>query len=457
MTLRDLEPTRFVRRHIGPDDAEQAAMLATLGLSSLDELARATVPAGIRDDGPLAIPDAADEAAVADELAALAARNTVLVSLLGTGYADTVTPPVIQRNVLENPAWYTAYTPYQPEIAQGRLEALLNFQTMVADLTGMGLANASLLDESTAAAEAMALCHRVNQQAGTTFVVDPGAHPQTIGVVQTRAAALGLDVHVARPRRRPARRRVRGVAPRAGHHRPGPRPARDDRRAARPRGARRRRGRPPRLHAARPAGGAGRRRRRRLGAALRGATRLRGTPRRVPRHPRRVPAQRPRPARRRVRRHRRPPRAPPRPPDPRAAHPPRARHQQHLHRAGAPRGHRRALRRVPRSRGARPDRGARPPARRRARRRAARRHGRRAPRRRLRHGRRPGAGPRRRGRGGRPGRRRQPAGRRPRHGGHRARRDDHTDDRRDRLAGLRLRRDRRRARRTRRRPRCRRR
>jgi len=199
MTLRDLELTRFVDRHVGPDADEQTAMLATLGLSSLDELARATVPPAIRADDPLELPAAATEAAVLAELRALASRNTVLVSLLGTGYSNTVTPPVIQRNVLENPAWYTAYTPYQPEISQGRLEALLNFQTMVADLTGMDLANASLLDESTAVAEAMALCHRINGAAGTTFVVDPDAHPQTVAVVRTRAEALGLDVLVADP------------------------------------------------------------------------------------------------------------------------------------------------------------------------------------------------------------------------------------------------------------------
>ncbi|HEV2309926.1 MAG TPA: glycine dehydrogenase (aminomethyl-transferring), partial [Acidimicrobiia bacterium] len=199
MTLRDLEPTRFVERHVGPNADEQAAMLATLGLGSLDELARAVVPASIRTEEPLEIPEAADEAAVAAELRRLADHNEVFVSLLGTGYADTITPPVIQRNVLENPAWYMAYTPYQPEISQGRLEALLNFQTMVADLTAMDLANASLLDESTAAAEAMALCHRVNGKQGATFVVDPGCHPQTIAIVQTRAAALGLDVKVADP------------------------------------------------------------------------------------------------------------------------------------------------------------------------------------------------------------------------------------------------------------------
>ncbi len=199
MTLRDLEPTRFVDRHVGPDADEQQAMLAELGLGSLDDLAAATVPSSISSTEPLNLPPAVDEADVQDELRAIASRNQVLVSLIGTGYADTITPPVIQRNVLENPAWYTAYTPYQPEISQGRLEALLNFQTMVADLTGMELANASLLDESTAAAEAMALCHRVQRDPGPRFLVEPDCHPQTVAVVRTRAEALGLDVVVAEP------------------------------------------------------------------------------------------------------------------------------------------------------------------------------------------------------------------------------------------------------------------
>jgi len=196
MTLRDLE-AHFTDRHIGPDADEQAAMLAALGLGSLDELADRAVPASIRDRDALDLPPAGDETEVLEELRGLAARNAVLVSLLGGGYSDTITPPVILRNVLENPAWYTAYTPYQPEISQGRLEALLNFQTMVSDLTGMELANASLLDESTAAAEAMTLCHRVHPKAGNTFAVDVDCHPQTIAVVRTRAEALGLDVLVA--------------------------------------------------------------------------------------------------------------------------------------------------------------------------------------------------------------------------------------------------------------------
>ncbi len=198
--LRDLEePDRFVTRHVGPTPAEQSTMLDALGLASLDELIDRAVPDSIRRREPLALEGPVDEAEALARLRTLAQRNQVLTSLIGMGYSGTVTPPVILRNVLENPAWYTAYTPYQPEISQGRLEALLNFQTMVADLTGMELANASLLDEATAAAEAMAMCHRLNGKTGTTFVVDAGCHPQTIDVVRTRAAPIGVDVVVGDP------------------------------------------------------------------------------------------------------------------------------------------------------------------------------------------------------------------------------------------------------------------
>jgi glycine dehydrogenase len=199
-SLADLEDRElFARRHIGPDADEQATMLAALGLASLDELIDRVVPTSIRWDKPLDLPAPLTELETIERLRALARRNTVATSLIGMGYAATITPPVIARNVLENPAWYTAYTPYQPEISQGRLEALLNFQTMVSDLTGMELANASLLDEATAAAEAMALCHRLNPKAGSLFFVDHDCHPQSIAVVQTRAAALGLDVVVGDP------------------------------------------------------------------------------------------------------------------------------------------------------------------------------------------------------------------------------------------------------------------
>jgi glycine dehydrogenase len=197
-SLHDLEQTdRFVGRHVGPDPDEQGRMLAALGLASLDELIDRAVPDSIRRREPLDLAAPRSEVEALRRLRALADRNQVFTSLIGMGYSDTVTPPVILRNVLESPAWYTAYTPYQPEISQGRLEALLNFQTMVSDLTGMELANASLLDGATAAAEAMAMCQRLNGKAGSTFVVDANCHPQTIDVVRTRAEPIGIEVVVA--------------------------------------------------------------------------------------------------------------------------------------------------------------------------------------------------------------------------------------------------------------------
>jgi glycine dehydrogenase len=184
----------FADRHIGVSPvADQQRMLETIGYTSIEDLLADAVPASIREKLSLALPPAASEAAVAAELRALAGRNQVLTSMIGLGYYDTITPPVIRRNVLENPAWYTAYTPYQPEISQGRLEALLNFQTMVEDLTGLPVAGASMLDESTAAAEAMALAHRAVKK-GDTFLVDVDAFPQTLDVVRTRAVPLGLKV-----------------------------------------------------------------------------------------------------------------------------------------------------------------------------------------------------------------------------------------------------------------------
>ncbi len=187
----------FDARHIGPDGDAIAKMLAVVGYASLDDLVQEAVPESIRDLSPLALPGAADEATVAAELQGLAARNHVLTSMIGLGYHATRTPPVIRRQVLENPAWYTAYTPYQPEISQGRLEALLNFQTMVTDLTGLATAGASLLDEASAAAEAMALARR-HSGAGerAAFVVDRNTHPQTLAVLQTRAAPLGISLHL---------------------------------------------------------------------------------------------------------------------------------------------------------------------------------------------------------------------------------------------------------------------
>jgi glycine dehydrogenase len=190
--------TAFADRHIGPDESEQRALLGELGYESLDALIAAALPSAIRDDEGLVL-DVCSETDALERVRELAARNDVFTSLIGCGYHDTITPPVILRNVLESPAWYTAYTPYQPEISQGRLEALLNFQTMVADLTGMELANASLLDEATAAAEAMTMLHRLNGKAGDVFLIDVDAHPQTIDVVKTRAEPLGIHVVVADP------------------------------------------------------------------------------------------------------------------------------------------------------------------------------------------------------------------------------------------------------------------
>ncbi len=189
----------FADRHIGPSAADVAHMLAALGLASLDELLDQAVPASIRDDKPLELEDAVSEPEALVRLRALAERNEVVTSLIGAGYYGTHTPGVILRNVLESPAWYTAYTPYQPEISQGRLEALLNFQTMVCDLTGMEITNASMLDEGTAAAEAMTLARRSTRHEGNVFFVDGECHPQTIAVVATRAEPLGLEVVVGDP------------------------------------------------------------------------------------------------------------------------------------------------------------------------------------------------------------------------------------------------------------------
>src|SRR6266540_3462229 len=186
----------FAERHIGPSADEQAKMLAVVGYGSLEELVADAIPDTIKAFDPLDLPAAATEAEVLAELRGLAARNRLLTSMIGLGYSDTITPPVIRRQVVENPGWYTSYTPYQPEISQGRLEALLNFQTMVSDLTGLDIANASLLDESTAAAEAMALCHRAAHKDGA-FVIDADCHPQTIEVVRARAQPLGVEVLVA--------------------------------------------------------------------------------------------------------------------------------------------------------------------------------------------------------------------------------------------------------------------
>jgi glycine dehydrogenase len=189
----------FIGRHVGPDDVETHPMLRALGLDSLDHLIQKVIPASILSPSPLSLPDGRSEAEALAQLRKIAGKNQVFRSFIGTGYYDCYTPAVVQRNVLENPAWYTAYTPYQPEISQGRLEALLNFQTMVTDLTGMEIANASLLDEATAAAEAMTFCQRLSKSPSKTFFVSRDCHPQTIEVVHTRAEPLGFEVVVGNP------------------------------------------------------------------------------------------------------------------------------------------------------------------------------------------------------------------------------------------------------------------
>jgi glycine dehydrogenase len=183
----------FEHRHIGPSDAERREMLEAIGVSSLDELIEQTVPRSIRFSSPLGIGAGRGEFELIEELRAIAGKNRILRSCIGMGYSDTITPPVIQRNILENPGWYTQYTPYQAEIAQGRLEALLNFQTMVSDLTALPLANASLLDEATAAAEALVMCWRIDEGKRAAFFVADDCHPQTIAVVASRARALGVE------------------------------------------------------------------------------------------------------------------------------------------------------------------------------------------------------------------------------------------------------------------------
>jgi glycine dehydrogenase len=188
----------FVRRHIGPSIEDRRQMLDELGCATLDEFVDQAVPASIRQGQPLQVGDAASEQAVLARLRTIAAQNKIYRTFIGMGYHDCVTPPVIQRNILENPGWYTQYTPYQPEISQGRLEALLNFQTMVCDLTALEIANASLLDEGTAAAEAMHMSYGLSRNEANLFFVSETCHPQTIAVVQTRARALGIEVAVGK-------------------------------------------------------------------------------------------------------------------------------------------------------------------------------------------------------------------------------------------------------------------
>src|SRR5512144_1864951 len=189
------EPYDFAnRRHIGPSPEEMTEMLRVVGVKSLDQLLSETVPEAIRQKVPLDFGRPLSERGVLDWMRTTANKNRMLTSLIGQGYHGTIMPPAIQRNILENPAWYTAYTPYQAEISQGRMEALINFQTMCADLTGMEIANASLLDEATAAAEAMTLAKRSCKSKSNVFFVSSGVHPQTLEVVRTRAEPLGIEL-----------------------------------------------------------------------------------------------------------------------------------------------------------------------------------------------------------------------------------------------------------------------
>ena len=337
-------------------------MLETVGYESLDALMDAAVPASIRAEIPADFPESRTERDVLTELADLAGRNRVARSMIGLGYHDTITPPVIQRNILENPGWYTAYTPYQPEISQGRLEALLNFQTMVMDLTGLSCANASLLDEATAAAEAMHMSHGIAKNRSDRFFVSDACLPQTIAVVRTRAEAIGIEVEVGDHRAGLPEGPFFGVLlqyPETGGGVP-------DYRSIVERGARagRRghgRGGPAQPRAADAARRVRRRHRGRQHAALRRASRLWRAACRLLRHPREVSPRHAGPDRGRVYRQPRAPGAPPRAADPRAAHQAREGDQQHLHGAGPARRDRRHVCGLSRAGRAHADRAAHPP------------------------------------------------------------------------------------------------
>ena len=198
MNLFEHQRTEFQRRHIGPNAADTQQMLETIGMGSMEELISKTVPDSIRIKKPLNVPAAMGEFEYLQHLQGIAAKNQLFKNYIGQGYYDTITPSVILRNIFENPGWYTQYTPYQAEISQGRLESLLNYQTMIADLTGLPMSNASLLDEATAAAEAMAmLFHHVNKTDNPTqpkFFVDNSVFPQTIDVLETRALPIGIEL-----------------------------------------------------------------------------------------------------------------------------------------------------------------------------------------------------------------------------------------------------------------------
>ncbi len=262
MTITQTSPStssEFVSRHIGPRESDIQTMLETLGYSSLDELVDTAVPADIRQGEPLHLPAALSETEVLATLRGIASKNVLKTQMIGQGFYDTITPPVIRRNIVENPAWYTAYTPYQPEISQGRLEALLNFQTMVMDLTGLPIANASLLDESSAAAEAVLMMRRANKKkANGKTVLDSNLFPQTIKVVQGRAEALASRSRSPIWRRAARGRDFRDRAAAAGQRRRDRGPPADHRRRQGRRGDGHRRGRPAGADHDHPSGGAGR-------------------------------------------------------------------------------------------------------------------------------------------------------------------------------------------------------
>ena len=420
----------FADRHVGPRPDDVARMLERVGFDSLDDLMGAAVPAGIASR-TLDLPEPLSEYDAARELRRLADLNHPVESMIGVGYHATITPGVIRRNVLEDPSWYTAYTPYQPEISQGRLEALLNFQTVIGDLTGLPTANASLLDEGTAAAEAMTLVRRA-KRSGLRSV--RGRRRRAAADDRGRPHPGRGDGHRRRrggPGRRPSGRRpVRRARAVPRRLRPHPRPAADHRGGARARRARRGRRRPARADPARVARPARRRCRRGVVTAVRRPDVLRRPARRLHVRRRRPGAAPARTTRRRLGRRRGPPGVPPRAADTRAAHPTRQGDVQHLHRPGPPGGGGVDVRRVPRARGSPRDRDPDPPARPSSGRDAAIRRGRGRARRVLRHG--PGPRAWRGERSSRACARGRPApatrGRRPR--GHQRGGDGHGQDRR---------------------------
>ena len=235
-TPTDYQPYDFAnRRHIGPSPAEMAEMLKVVGAKTLVDLIDQTIPKSIRQEKPLEFGRALSERELLYYIREVASKNQLFTSLIGQGYHGTVTPPAIQRNILENPAWYTAYTPYQPEISQGRLEALLNYQTMICDLTGLRVANASLLDEGTAAAEAMTMAQRVSKSKATAFFVDQDCHPQNIAVIEPAPLRWGSRSIVGRPGRSGCRSGVRRCVPVPRHAWPSRDFTAQSRRCMRPR------------------------------------------------------------------------------------------------------------------------------------------------------------------------------------------------------------------------------